>query len=100
MSILNHLASSLNRRDEIPNQELAARIVKKNDKKAVKELVENLTNESNSIQSDCIKVIYEIGALKPSLISGFAKELLALLDGKNYRLQWGGYDSVRFYYTR
>ncbi len=89
MSILNKLATALNRRDEIPNEELAKQIADTGDKKAVKELVDNLNNKNKDIQSDCIKVIYEIGTLKPKLISGFASELIALLENKNNRLQWG-----------
>jgi hypothetical protein len=89
MTVINKLATSLNRRDEILNQELAKEIADSNDKKAVKELVENLHNKSKDIQSDCIKVIYEIGTLKPKLIAGYSKELLGLLDHKNNRLQWG-----------
>jgi HEAT repeat protein len=89
MTIIDRLASSLNRRDEIPNQELAKQIANSNDKKSVKELIEHLSNKNKDIQSDCIKVIYEIGALKPKLVADFSKELLALLDNKNNRLQWG-----------
>jgi hypothetical protein len=57
MAVINKLATSLNRRDEIPNQELAKQIANSNDKKAVKELIENLNNKNKNIQSDCIKVI-------------------------------------------
>ena len=42
--VISKLASSLNRKDEVPNQELAQEIIKSNDKKAIKELVENLSN--------------------------------------------------------
>jgi len=86
---INKLATSLNRRDEVPNQELAKQIADNNDKEAVKELVENLNNKNKDIQSDCIKVIYEIGTLKPTLVAEFVNELIALLDSKNNRLQWG-----------
>jgi len=89
MTIIDKLATSLNRRDEVPNQELAKQIAKANDVKAVKELFENLNNKSKDIQHDCIKVIYEIGVPKPELIAGYIKELLALLTHKNNRLQWG-----------
>ncbi|MFC0186328.1 hypothetical protein SAMN04515674_1063 [Pseudarcicella hirudinis] len=89
MSIISLLASSLGRKDEIPNQELAKQIVSKNDKDAIKELVENLNNKNKNIQNDCIKVIYEIGTLKPLLIADFTNQLIALLDHKNNRLQWG-----------
>src|SRR5437870_10778075 len=90
MSIVNKLATSLNRRDEVPNQELAKQIAAKNDKNAVQELIENLNNKSKDIQNDCIKVLYEVGEIKPALISGYIKEFVALLENKNNRLQWGG----------
>ena len=38
MTVIDKLASTLNRRDEVPNHELAKQITDKNDKKAVKEL--------------------------------------------------------------
>jgi hypothetical protein len=89
VSILGKLSSSLGRRDEKPNQELAKQIVSKSDAKDVKELVDNLANKSKDIQSDCIKVLYEVGEKKPELISKYAKEFVALLDSTNNRLQWG-----------
>jgi len=90
MSVLNKLASALDRRDEVPNQELAQQIVTDNDTNAVKELVDNLKNKSKDIQNDCIKVLYEIGELKPALIADYGNNFVALLDSKNNRLQWGG----------
>ncbi len=90
MSVLNQLASSLGRKDEAPNQELAVKIVSSKDKEGVKELVENLQIKSKDIQNDCIKVLYEIGAIEPKLIAEYAPEFLALLKHKNNRLQWGG----------
>ena len=89
MSIISKLATSLNRRDEVPNQELAKEIAAKNDRKAVKELVENLNNKSKDIQHDCIKVLYEIGEHKPALIAAYTKDFIALLNSKNNRMQWG-----------
>jgi uncharacterized protein YfcZ (UPF0381/DUF406 family) len=89
MCVINKLASSLNRRDETPNQELAAEIAGSNDKKAVQELVDNLSNKSKDIQSDCIKVLYEIGTIKPVLIAAHVNSFIDLLGNKNNRLQWG-----------
>lgn len=94
MTIINQLATSLNRRDEVPNQELAKRIVDKKDKKAVRELVDNLDNKSKDIQNDCIKVLYEIGERAPALLSKYAKVFVALLDHKNNRLQWGAMTAI------
>lgn len=90
MSIISELASSLNRRDEVPNQELAAKIAGSKDKAAIRELVENLQAKSKDIQNDCIKVLYEIGAIEPLLITEYAPAFLELLKHKNNRLQWGG----------
>ena len=87
MTIIDKLASSLNRRDEGRNQELAQQIAGRNNKKAVKELVDNLNNKSKDIQNDCIKVLYEIGECDPALIADCAKEFVALLSRKNNRLQ-------------
>lgn len=94
MSVIPKLASSLDRRDEVPNQELAKQIANKKDKNSVKELIDNLNHKSKDIQNDCIKVLYEIGEINPSLISDYAKEFIALLDHKNNRLQWGAMTAI------
>ncbi len=89
MTVLNKLASSVGRRDTEPNKDLAQQIVAKNDTVAIKELVANLHNKDKNIQSDCIKVLYEIGEHKPELIAEYDKEFLELLTNKNNRLVWG-----------
>jgi len=89
MSIIDQLASSLGKRDEAPNQALAAEIVKTKDQKVLKELLELLHHKSKDIQSDSIKVIYEVAEQAPELVAKHSKELVALLDSKNNRLQWG-----------
>ncbi|WP_315820385.1 hypothetical protein [Paraflavitalea speifideaquila] len=89
MSIIDKLAFTLGRRDEVPNQELAKQIVKKKDEAGIKELVDNLGNKSKDIQHDCIKVLYEIGTQDAILIAGYAKVFVGLLGSKNNRLQWG-----------
>ncbi|HLK29822.1 MAG TPA: hypothetical protein VKT28_14685 [Puia sp.] len=94
MSILDKLASSLNHRDEKPNEQLADEFAKKNDAKAIQELIENLNNKNKDIQSDCIKVLYEIGERKPKLIAAYVKDFIVLLDHKNNRLQWGAMTAI------
>ena len=49
-SVLPKLASQLERRDEVPNQELAAEILAENNKAAIKELVQNLSNKKRYIK--------------------------------------------------
>ena len=89
MSIIPKLATSLNRRDEVPNQELAAEIVKLGNLAAIAELIENLANKNKSIRHDCIKTLYEIGYSKPKLISEHINAFLLLLNGNDNRMQWG-----------
>jgi hypothetical protein len=89
MSITDKLASSLGRRDTIPNKELAERITETNDKKAIQELVKLLNDKNKSLQSDSIKTLYEIGERKPVLIADYDKQFLELLSNKNNRLVWG-----------
>ena len=94
MSVLNQLASAQNRRDEVPNQELAARLCGYDDldtvQEAIQELVDNLKHKNKAIRSDCIKVLYEVGAIKPDLIEDYIDEFVALLSSKDNRMVWGG----------
>ena len=90
MSVLNRLASSLGRRDEVPNQELARDLASNKDKAGIREIAENLWNKDKNIQADCIKVLYEIGQLEPELIADYAEDFAKCLKSKNNRLVWGG----------
>ena len=90
MSLLNRLASSLGRRDEIPNQELARDLAAKKDSKGIHEIAENLWSKDRHIQADCIKVLYEIGSIEPKLIADYTQDFVKLLRSKNNRLVWGG----------
>ena len=90
MSVLGKLSSVLGHRDEVPNQELAAEIAANNDAAAIEELILNLNHKEKAIQNDCIKVLYEVGGHKPSLIATYLDDFLGLLSHKNNRLQWGG----------
>ncbi len=89
MSLIDSLSTSLKRRDEVPNIELAHAIVHKKDLKAVAELMDLLKNKNKDIQHDCIKVLYEIGEKNPKLISNYIPEFVALCSHKNNRMQWG-----------
>jgi hypothetical protein len=90
MSVIDRLACSLGRRDEVPNQELARDLAAKKDKKGIREVVENLWNKDGKIQADCIKVLYEVGYLEPKLIADYAEDFMRLLKSRNNRLIWGG----------
>jgi len=94
MSILSRLATALNRRDEEPNIAVARAVVAKKDKAGVEELIQNLNNKSRDIQHDCIKALYEIGVLKPAMISSYLENFVALLTSKNNRMQWGAMTAI------
>jgi len=90
MSVLNKIAYFQNRRDEAPNQELARELAKTKNKKGIQEIAENLGHENQNVQSDCLKVLYEIGYLAPELIADYVDDFLKLLRSKNNRMVWGG----------
>lgn len=87
--VIARLATSLGRRDEIPNQALAQDIVYSEDHQAIQELVAHLRTAPKAIQHDCIKVLYEVGARKPALVATYVQEFLLLLHHRDNRLQWG-----------
>jgi hypothetical protein len=90
MSVLNRIAYLQNRRDEVPNQELARELAEQKDRAGIREIAENLWNRNKNIQADCIKVLYEIGYIDPPLIADYAEDFLKLLRSSNNRLVWGG----------
>jgi len=90
MSVLDKLAHSLGRRDEVPNQELARDLAAKKDKKGIREIADNLWNKDKNIQADCIKVLYEVGYIEPSLITDYTDDFVKCLKSRNNRLVWGG----------
>jgi len=90
MTIINQLASQQNRKDEVPNIELAHDLVHSNNLEGIKEVIENLSNKDKKIQHDCIKVAYEIGEIKPDLISNYVLTFINLLESRDNRLVWGG----------
>ena len=89
MAVINRIAYYQNRNDEVPNQELARDLAEHEDRLGIQEIAENLWNSEPSVQSDCLKVLYEIGYLKPELVVDYAGDFLKLLKSRNNRLVWG-----------
>jgi len=52
MSVLDKIAYFQNRRDEVPNQELARELARTKNKAGVREIAANLWNKNKSIRSD------------------------------------------------
>ena len=90
MSVLNKIAYYQNRRDEVPNQELARVLAQTRNAADIREIAENLWNKEPAIQSDCLKVLYELGYLAPELIAEYVEDFIRLLKHRNNRMVWGG----------
>lgn len=89
MSVLQQISFFQGRRDEVPNQELARELVSGRDIAGIQEIAQNLGHENSNVQSDCLKVLYEIGYLDPTLIGDYWQDFVRLLKSKNNRLVWG-----------
>lgn len=73
----------------MPNQELARESAEKESMDEIGVIAENLRNRDKAIRSNCMKVLYEIGYLKPELIADYVTDFLKLLSDGNNRLVWG-----------
>ncbi len=89
MSVLEKIAFFQKRRDEVPNQLLAKELAANDDQAGIAEIADNLNNLDRNISSDCLKVMYEIGYIKPELVAPYVQEFLHLLDHKDNRKVWG-----------
>jgi hypothetical protein len=89
MTYIEKIAYHLGRRDEIPNQELADLLAEEENHQGIEEIASYLYDKNKSIQSDCIKVLYEIGYINPHLITKYAETFIKLLDSKTNRMVWG-----------
>jgi len=90
MSVLYKITFLQNRRDELPNQELAQALAQSRNQADIREIAENLWNKEPAVQSDCLKVVYELGYLAPELIADYVDDFLKLLKHRNNRMVWGG----------
>jgi hypothetical protein len=87
--VLNKIAFYQNRRDEVPNQELAMELAEAKNTAGIREIASHLWDRNQNVQSDSLKVLYEIGYLSPDLIADHAGDFLKLLKSKNNRMVWG-----------
>lgn len=88
--MIEKIAYSLGRNDEKPNIDLALELIKTNNTKGIKEIVDGLNDKNDKIANDCIKVLYEIGKQSPQLIAEYYKVFIELLKSRSNRLIWGG----------
>lgn len=89
MSVMDRLAHNLGRKDDVPNQELAKELAETKNTSDIAEIAAGLKDKDRRIQSNCIKVLYEIGYIDPSLIAAYSDVFVDLLHSSNNRLVWG-----------
>jgi hypothetical protein len=90
MSAIDRTASRLGRRDEVPNQQLARQLAASGDRAGIQEIAAGLWQKNPQVQRDCVKVLYEVGYLDPSLVAAYADDFVRLLKSRHNRLVWGG----------
>jgi len=93
------LACASLRRDEILNIELANEIAKSKRQEDIQLLMDACFTEKKAIQHDAIKVLYEIGALEPTLIEPYTIKFVELLKNGNSRMYWGAMVALQFVST-
>jgi hypothetical protein len=89
MPALEKIAYYQNRRDEVPNQALARELAQNRDQTGIAEIAANLVNKNKNVSSDCLKVLYEIGYIDPTLIAPYVQNFLQLLSSRDNRMVWG-----------
>ncbi len=90
MSVLNKIAFSRTGGMKSPTRKLARTLAQTRNAADIREIAENLWNKEPNIQSDCLKVLYELGYLAPELIAEYVDDFIKLLKQRNNRMVWGG----------
>lgn len=78
--LLNRLAVSMQRLDDMPNLELAAEIVQTDDEESLRILVSVLERHDDHHAPDASRVIFEVGTRAPQLLQQHAERLLAMCE--------------------
>ena len=80
MNILDRIPVRSESRDNEEIRDLALEILQDHDEPAIREVFNNLDHEDELIRHDCMRVLIEIGSVKPEMISDGVITLLRLLD--------------------
>ncbi|MBI1944732.1 MAG: hypothetical protein HYS27_03495 [Deltaproteobacteria bacterium] len=78
--LLNRLAVSVQRLDDVPNLELAADIVQCDDADALRILVAVIERHDDHHAPDAARVIFEVGTRAPELLQPLADRLIAMCE--------------------
>lgn len=94
MEYIKEIAFYQGVRDEVPNQVLAKKLASDKNCAGIKEIAEYLNDKNKSVQSDCLKVLYEIGYIDVELIAEYFDVFVSYLHSKNNRMVWGSMIAV------
>ncbi len=86
---LPFLATTLGRRDEVPNQQLAERIIKDGKIDLLADVAKLLQHPKKEIQFDAIKTMYEVATQQPDWVAPYVDTFIQLLESKHNRMVWG-----------
>lgn len=86
---MEFLSSTLGTKSQQPNIDLAVKLAAAKDIGTIQQIAGHLTSKDKAIASDCIKVMYEIGAINSELIVDYLDTFLELINSKNNRMVWG-----------
>ncbi len=90
MTILDKVSKFQTMKYEEGLSNLVVEIVLSNNQEIVDVILNELMNTKNkSVQSNYIKLLYEIGREDADLINPYTKEFIFLLSSKNNRVVWG-----------
>ncbi len=93
-SILPRLASSLDRRDEHPNIELAIVLAQSGDQQAIDELFTIAISATKPFRHDALKTLYETALRNPQMLLPHLDQLIDLMQTKDNRMIWGAIQAL------
>ena len=94
--MIERTAFGLGRNDEEPNIALAEELCRNRDLAGIAEISAGLDSRETRLANDCIKVLYEIAARDPELVTDDTEKFLSLLRSPNNRLVWGAMTALTF----
>ena len=88
-SVLPELAHLRGIASEVPNTELAAKLIRRRNRAGIREIATNIWHKDRRIQANCLKVLSEIGIREPQLVAFCVDDIVTMLSSRNNRLVWG-----------
>lgn len=89
-NVIDHFSSSLDRRDQGPNEEIAQQIVDGEGGKLLEEVVQVIQSKAvTRTKNDAVMVLMAISRINPKMLVNQADLFIHLLESKSNRQVWG-----------